>query len=195
MLDKKTMVKITNRDSGSAGYTIEEMNNLHRNFAAGETKEVPMEEIRALSYLPGGMEILEKCFVINNPEAVKEIYGDVEPEYTYTAEDVKILLTEGTNEQLMDCLDFAPEGVINLVQQIAVETKLNDVSKRKIIFEKTGFNIDKAIEINDITKEEEENTKETKSARRAQPVSQKKENTEKVRKAELPSYKDLKKNK
>lgn len=194
MLDKKTMVKITNRDSGSAGYTIEEMNNLHRNFAAGETKEVPMEEIRALSYLPGGMEILEKCFVINNPEAVKEIYGDVEPEYSYTAEDVKTLLTEGTNEQLMDCLDFAPEGVINLVQQIAVETKLNDVSKRKIIFEKTGFNIDKAIEINDITSEEE-NTKETKSARRAQPVSQKKENTEKVRKAELPSYKDLKKNK
>lgn len=194
MLDKKTMVKITNRDSGSAGYTIEEMNNLHRNFAAGETKEVPMEEIRALSYLPGGMEILEKCFVINNPEAVKEIYGDVEPEYSYTAEDVKTLLTEGTNEQLMDCLDFAPEGVINLVQQIAVETKLNDVSKRKIIFEKTGFNIDKAIEINDITNEEE-NTKETKSARRAQPVSQKKENTEKVRKAELPSYKDLKKNK
>ena len=194
MLDKKTMVKITNRDSGSAGYTIEEMNNLHRNFAAGETKEVPMEEIRALSYLPGGMEILEKCFVINNPEAVKEIYGDVEPEYSYTAEDVKTLLTEGTNEQLMDCLDFAPEGVINLVQQIAVETKLNDVSKRKIIFEKTGFNVDKAIEINDITKEEE-NTKETKSARRAQPVSQKKENIEKVRKAELPSYKDLKKNK
>lgn len=189
MLEKNTIIKITNRDSGSAGYSIPEMNNLHRQFAAGETKEVPMEEIRALSYLPGGMEILQRCFVIENEEAIAEIYGEVEPEYSYDAEDVKTLLLEGTNDQLLDCLEFAPEGVISLVQSIAVELKLNDVAKRKIIQDKTGFNISAAIAANEATEVE---TKETKSERRSKPVSKKET---KARTTDLPSLKDLKKNK
>lgn len=192
MLDKNYIVKITNRDSGSAGYTIAEMNNLHRQFAAGETKEITMEELRALTYLPGGMQILQDCFVIHDEKAVQEIYGEVEPEYSYDEEDVKTLLATGTNEQLMDCLEFAPEGVISLVKKIAVETKLNDVAKRKIIQEKTGFNVDRAIDANEYTKEE--NAKETKSERRAKPVTKKAE-TAKERKADLPSLKDLKKDK
>lgn len=192
MLDKNYIVEITNRDSGSAGYTIAEMNNLHRQFAAGETKEITMEELRALTYLPGGMQILQDCFVIHDEKAVQEIYGEVEPEYAYDEEDVKTLLATGTNDQLEDCLDFAPEGVISLVKKIAVETKLNDVAKRKIIQEKTGFNVDRAIDANEYTKEE--NAKETKSERRAKPVSKKTETT-KTRKTDLPSLKDLKKNK
>ena len=192
MLDKNYIVEITNRDSGSAGYTIAEMNNLHRQFAAGETKEITMEELRALTYLPGGMQILQDCFVIHDEKAVQEIYGEVEPEYSYDEEDVKTLLATGTNEQLMDCLEFAPEGVISLVKKIAVETKLNDVAKRKIIQEKTGFNVDRAIDANEYTKEE--NAKETKSERRAKPVSKKTETT-KTRKTDLPSLKDLKKDK
>lgn len=190
MLDKNYIVKITNRDSGSAGYSIPEMNNLHRQFAAGETKEVTMEELRALSYLPGGMQILENCFIIEDEEAVSEIYGEVEPEYSYNAEDVKNLLLNGTEDQLMDCLDFAPEGVISLVKSIAVELKLNSVSKRNIIKEKTGFNVDRAIEANEETKEEK--TTKTKSERRAKSV---KKETTKTRKADLPSFKDLKNNK
>ena len=51
----------------------------------------------------------------------------------------------------MDCLDFAPEGVIELVKKYAVELKVNDIQKRQAILDKTGFNVTSAIEINEET--------------------------------------------
>ena len=51
-------------------------------------------------------------------------------------------------------MNFAPVGVIDLVKDIAVKVQLNDVRKRQLILEKTGFNVDKAIEINKETEEE-----------------------------------------
>ena len=94
MLDKNEIVKITNRYDGRAGYSIPEMGNLRRSFASGETKEVTMEELRKLSYLPGGQALLDRYFVVSSPEAVSELVGDVEPEYYYTDEDVKNLLLQ-----------------------------------------------------------------------------------------------------
>ena len=48
MLDKDTIIKVKNRDNGVVGYSIPDMNNLHRNYQVGETKEVTMEELRKL---------------------------------------------------------------------------------------------------------------------------------------------------
>ena len=59
MLDKNTIIKVTNRDNGTVGYTIPDLGNLHRLFQAGETKEITMEELRKLSYVPGGNNILK----------------------------------------------------------------------------------------------------------------------------------------
>ena len=44
-----------------------------------ETKEIPMEELRKLSYQPGGLYILENCLVIDNDEAIEELLHGVEP--------------------------------------------------------------------------------------------------------------------
>ena len=41
MLDKSTVIKVTNRDSGSVGYSVPEMGNV-RLFQRGEVKEVTM---------------------------------------------------------------------------------------------------------------------------------------------------------
>lgn len=89
MLDKNTIVKVINRDNGTVGYTIPDLNNLHRNFQPKEEKEVTMEELRKLSYLPGGDIILRDCLIIKNQEALNELLPSVEPEYFYTEEDVK----------------------------------------------------------------------------------------------------------
>ena len=43
MLDKNTLVKITNRYDGRVGYSIPDLGNLHRGFAPNETKEVTMD--------------------------------------------------------------------------------------------------------------------------------------------------------
>ena len=130
MLENNTMIKVTNRDNGSVGYTIPDMNNLHRKFQSGESKEVSMEELRRLSWIPGGQYLLENLLVIENKEAQQELLPSVEPEYDYTREDIEDLLTKGSLEQVQDCLDFAPQGVVNLVKEIAVKTELNDIQKR-----------------------------------------------------------------
>lgn len=167
MLDKETVVKITNRDSGRVGYAIPEMGNLQRVFAPGETKEVTMEELRKLSWLPGGSTVIQNYFIIDNKEAVTELIPNVEPEYYYTEADVKNLLLTGSLDELLDCLDFAPEGTINLVKNLAVDLKINDIAKRDAILKKTGFNVNSAIMVNEETAEE--NPEEVKTRRTATP--------------------------
>lgn len=153
MIGKNTLIKVTNRSGASVGYEVPDL-GVTRRFNNKETKEISAEELRKLSYVPGGMYIIQNCLRIDNEELVKELLGQVEPEYAYTEEDIKSLLLNGSLDELLDCLDFAPDGVIQLIKDFAVKYELNDVKKRKAIFNKTGFNIDKAIEINNISQEE-----------------------------------------
>lgn len=155
-MNKNTKIKVTNRSTSPVGYILPDMNNYHRQFAAGESKDLPFEEVQKLSFIPGGDYLLQHYLVIDNIEARSEILGDVEIEYNFTKRDVENLLRNGSLDALLDCLDFAPIGVIDLVKKIAVETKLNDINKRQAILEKTGFNVSSAIVINDETKEVEE---------------------------------------
>jgi len=166
MIEGSTIVKVRNRDNGTVGYTIPDLNNLHRDFQPNEVKNLELNELRKLSYLPGGITILKEYLVIeDNEEAVQELLGNVEFEYHYTMKDVEDILLRGSLDQLLDCLDFAPEGVIDLVKKAAVDLKIVDISKRQAILDKTGFDVTKAIEINKETEEKEE-VKDTPHRRR-----------------------------
>ncbi len=147
-MNKSTPIKVLNRDNGAVVYSIPEMNGLRRVFQAGETKEITFEEIEKLSYIPGGMELLKDSLVIlDNKDAVDQVLGRVEPEYSYTDKDIKRLMTEGSLDEFLDCLDFAPAGVVDIIKTMAVEMPLNDVAKRQAILKKTGFSVDNAIKI------------------------------------------------
>ena len=161
MINNNQKIKVTNRDNGHIGYTIPDLNNLTRTFAANETKEVTMNELRKLSYIPGGKVLLKDYLVLDNKEAIEELLDQVEPEYFYTEEDVKNLLENGSLDALKDCLDYAPIGTIDLVKKLAVELPLNDVAKREAILEMTGFNIDSAIMVNKETHEDKNNNEPT----------------------------------
>ena len=169
MLDKETLIKVKNRDNGTVGYTIPDLGNLHRSFQVGETKEVTMDELRKLSYIPGGEVLLRDCLLIENDEAIAELLGSVEPEYKYTEEDIRYILEKGSMDEFLDCLDFAPKGVIDIIKDLAVKTKLNDVAKREQILKKTGFNVSKAIQLEEETETEEEKKADEK-VRRTTPV-------------------------
>lgn len=188
MIEKDTLIKVKNRDSGTVGYTIPELGNLHRSFSKGETKEITMDELRKLSYISGGKVLLQNYLIVQNQDALKELLSDdVEPEYYYGEEEIKKLLLTGSNDQLLDCLEFAPEGVIGLVKDLAVSLKINDISKRNIILEKTGFNVTNAIAINEETIEDE--GEEAKSSRRSAPVTvEKSDETPKRRVAAPQQY-------
>ena len=187
MIENSMTIKVTNRDNGSVGYSVPDL-GVHRTFQPKESKEISAEELRKLSYLPGGDVIIKDYLIIHNEELLKELLGEVEPEYYYSEDEVKTLLLSGSLEQLQDCLDFAPNGVIDLIKSLAVSLKIDNVSKRKAIQEKTGFNVTRAIEINEETEEEEEETsKENNRGRRAAPISTKKEEAPQRRSAP-PKY-------
>lgn len=147
-MDRSTRIKVLNRDNGSVVYSIPEMNGLRRVYQSGETKEVTFEELQKLSYIPGGKELLaESLVILDNDEAVKELLGHTELEYKYTKKDVLRLLKEGSMDQFLDCLDFAPDGVKELIKSCAVQLPLNDVEKREAILQKLNFNVDNAVRI------------------------------------------------
>lgn len=162
-MNKNTKIKVRNRSLGSVGYTIPDMGSYPRRFMADETKEISFEELQKLSYIEGGAYLLQNYLVIEDIEARTEILGNVEFEYDYTEADIKNLLMNGSYEALLDCLDFAPKGVVDLVKKIAVNIELNDIKKCNAIHKVTGFNVSKAIEVNQVTNED---VKENKPAER-----------------------------
>jgi len=171
MVEKDRIIPLLNRDTGSVGYTLEDTGT-HRRFTPGETKKVTFDEIEKLSWAKGGKELLRDYLIIMDEEAAREILGDIEPEYFYTKDTVKKLLKDGTLEQLQDTLEFAPKGVVELVKQEAVEMKLDSNVKREEIQKKTSFNVDRAIQINEESKEDGElNNNAATHQRRANPIA------------------------
>lgn len=167
MLEDNTIITVVNRNSGSTGYSIPEMNGLKRRFAPGESKKVTFDELRKLSYQPGGDYLLKNYLIMFNAEAVEELVGEVEPEYYYSDKDIENLLLRGTLDQLDDCLTFAPSGVVDMVKSLAVKIKLNDMEKRDLIFQKTGFSPDNAIRNNKYAEDAEKKVSEAKKVRKA----------------------------
>ena len=173
MIDKNLEVEVVNRGQGGVGYSLPEMNGLQRSFQPGESKMLTFEELEKLSWAPGGRYLLENELIVNNKEVIDYLLNGVEPEYYYSDDEVKFLLTEGTLEQLLDCLDFAPDGVIQLIKHYAVSLPCNDVAKRKAILDKTGFDVTNALRI--LAESEEDPSAQIISGRRAAPVIEKEE--------------------
>lgn len=175
-MENSTLIKVTNRSFGTVGYKIEDL-GIHRTFQPGEIKNLTFEELLKLSYSLGGMKIIQKYLIIDNPEAVQELLGEVEPEYYYTDKEIEELLANGSYYQLEDCLNFAPGGVIEQIKKIAVDIELNDIRKRELILKKTGFDINSAVMVKHAYDGEEDDTQKEEVKRKAQPISTVKEET------------------
>lgn len=169
MLEDSVIIEVINRSDCNSGYILED-GNVHRSFTPGEMKKITMGELRALSYSPGGDALLREFLQIKNAEAIEELLGEVEPEYNYTPEDVKRVMLNGTMDEFLDMLDFAPDGIREMIKDFAVKFELNDVRKREAIFTKYGFNVDNAIKNNRLEREalekESKGQKETQTGRR-----------------------------
>lgn len=154
-MDDSKKIKVINRQgNGVVSYKIPDMGNLYRVFQSGEEKILTFEEIRKLSYVPGGQKLLDQYLIIDDKEALKELNMSPEPEYYYSREDIINLMQNGSLDEFLDCLDFAPAGVKENIKILSVELPLNDVAKRKAILEKMNFNVDNAIRIKEESKED-----------------------------------------
>ena len=154
-MEDNRKVKVVNRTgNGVVCYSIPDMGNLVRTFQDGEEKILTYEEMRKLSYIPVGDVILNDYLVIKDQDVLEELNMHPEQEYFYTKDDIVQLMTTGSLDEFLDCLDFAPDGVLESIKTLSVELPLNDVAKRKAILEKLNFNVDNAVRNKQLVEQE-----------------------------------------
>ena len=125
MAKKTYYYNVKNRSAGAVLYTIPE-DNVRRRFAPGETKRISYEELLHLSYQAGGREIMANFLQIQSEGVPKSLGIKTEPEYYMSEDQIVELMKHGTLEAFLDCLDFAPEGVIELIKKFAVTLPLDN---------------------------------------------------------------------
>lgn len=178
------MISIKNRSASIVVYRIPEA-NIRRSFAPGETKRVSAKELEQLTFRPGGMALLLNYLQIQDENTLKNIGAKVEPEYHMSEKDIAKLITSGSLDEFLDTLDFAPEGVINLIKQLSVKIPLVDISKRKALKEKTGFDVEAALKHVEEEKEDGENNTILKTNNQRRVV---KEEVSEGRRTTTPKY-------
>ena len=136
---------VKNRSASMVVYKIPE-DGIRREFAPGETKKISYKELEKLSYQSGGRALMANFLQIFDEKVTDDLNIHTENEYYMSEEQIVALLQEGSLEAFLDCLDYAPVGVIDLVKKFAVSLPLNDVVKRKVLLDKTGFDVSKALE-------------------------------------------------
>ena len=158
---------VKNRSASVVVYTIPE-NNIRREFMPGETKRIPKEELDQLSFQPGGRELMAGFLQIQSDEALRDLNIPVEPEYYMSEQEVVDLIQTGDYNAFLDCLDFAPTGVMDLIKRFAIEIPMTDTRKIAALKDKTGFDVAKALEMQRLDKEDEEPAAPAQKERRVQ---------------------------
>lgn len=143
-MESSKILKVKNRSASLAVYSIPEI-NIRREFAPGETKNITYGELEKLSYQPGGRAIMQNFLQIIDPEATGDLGINREPEYDLSEQQIVDLMNNGSLDAFLDCLDFAPIGVIDLIKKFAVSLPLNDINKRDALKKKTGFDVTVAL--------------------------------------------------
>lgn len=82
--------------------------------------------------------------------------GQVEPEYNMTEAEVRELILHGSMDEWLDCLDFAPEGVIDLIKSLSVEIPLTDTRKMETFKSKKNVDLERMIRSRQEERAEEE---------------------------------------
>lgn len=146
MINPDKEIEVANRAGSRVIYKIPE-SGVVRDFAPKQRRRIKFSELELLSFNAGGQNLLRDNLIILDKEAREVLVPGTEIEYDYDEADIKRLLFEGSLDEFLDCLDFAPQGVIDLIKDCAVKYELNDNQKRKAILQKTGFNVTNAIVI------------------------------------------------
>ena len=166
-MDGNTTYLVTNRSASVVVYSIPE-DNIKREFQPGETKKIRHQELEKLTYQTGGPLLISNYFLIRNEEAIKELGVPTEPEYFMTEKEVVDLIKTGSLDAWLDCLDFAPHGVIEMIKKLSVSVPLNDYEKRRALKDKTGFDVDAAIKHVEEEREEDKELPKASPKRRVQ---------------------------
>lgn len=150
----ENICNVKNRSGSHVVYSIPEM-GVRRSFAPGEVKKVTFEELEKLTYQAGGMEILTRFLQIQSGEVLNSFNMRVEPEYHMNEQQIAQLIARGSLDEFLDALDFAPDGVIDLIKRMSISMPLTDYNKIAALKEKTGLDVEAALKNIRAEKEDE----------------------------------------
>ncbi len=171
MEDKTRKILVKNRSSATVIISIPNR-NIKVTLQPGQVvNTLTFGDIEDYSYQPGGDRMLREYLQLSEADISQLALGEPQLEYNYSEKDIIALLKPANPDNFdafLDCLDFAPTGVIDLVKKYAVELPLTDTRKLEAIAEKTGFNAADAIRH---AAEEKEVEKEEKKAPQRRVVS------------------------
>lgn len=105
----------------------------------GVTLSLTLEELVELLNTPGGRTALQEKLV-SPKEVVEEFQLEVEPEYYFTYEQLKVMVEQADVEVLKEALDYNNVGVREAIRDAALDIEVQDSNKRKLIEQE--FNLD-----------------------------------------------------
>lgn len=145
-VDNKTEVVVQNLADHKVVF-VDEDSRKRVSFEPFEKKTLSAELLRRLNYSYGGSVLLTDYLSVKNAELAREFgVPDDMVEYNWSVHDVDRVLSSGSIDELLDALDYGPDGIKTVLVDRAIKLELNDVAKRDAIYEKTGVNITNAIE-------------------------------------------------
>lgn len=120
-----TMIKVSNMSRRRVLYIIPEI-SVEREFRefiegqAPDTKSIPFGELYALNNLSGGRQIIWDNLKIDSNAARIALELPVEestPEVGYTREEVRKVLESGTEDEVLDMIEFGPYYIAEWVKE------------------------------------------------------------------------------
>ena len=181
----ENICNVKNRSGSHVVYNIPEM-GVRRSFAPGEVKKISYEELEKLTYQPGGMEILTRFLQIQSGEVLNSFNMRVEPEYHMNEQQIAKLIVNGSLDEFLDALDFAPDGVLDLIKRMAISLPMTDYNKIEALKKKTGLDVEAALK--NIRAEKEDEKKTIDDSNGAPQRRVKKEEVPEGRRAAAPKY-------
>lgn len=189
-------VRVTNLGRQRVYYTLPELNGLHRTFqpverGIADTKVVTFHELYTLNNSPGGPQLIFDNLQIKDNDVRKALDLPEDPEFDYSVEEIKELIEKGTEDEILDALEFGPYYLAQWMKEVIITEGLNDFEKRKFFEGLFNFNLTAAQENFNWSKEDpivgsiyqamDPNTKERE--RRASSPSEPKPRERRVRRA------------
>jgi hypothetical protein len=133
-------VKVWSTSVGTVGYGLDDP-KVSRSWQPGELKILTFHELYQLSNTAGGPALLLNYLQIRDQKVREALQLPIEPEYLYTEEDAKKLVQTGSEDQILDALEFGPVGLAGMIRHYAI-IETTDINRVKFFNNVFSMNIE-----------------------------------------------------
>lgn len=138
-IDDDIVIEVFNDSHASVGYKLD---HIERTWQKGTAKKIRMGELYELVNTKGGRVLLEENKLLIKDSSMREALS-LSPlsDYSLTSEQIKTLLTKGTDEKLEDVLSYCTDAILDKIVQVAINMPIENMKKARMIQSFSGIDI------------------------------------------------------